>query len=332
MAFGVGQRRNHPAAASIAQTTDERDRAMAYRFKRGDASVQQGLRRIALRQLDRATDLGAVSEIDQAIHEARTRCKKLRGLIRIVRPAFEGYAEENAAIRDAARALSGLRDTAALIGTYDRLVGAHGDELDRRAFAAVRRTLTLRRKALVEKQDIDALISSFRAEMAAVRGRARHWRLAGDGFDALAGGLAATYKRTRKAMAATRDDRSAEAFHEWRKRAKYHWYHARLLQPIWPEAMRAHIAAAKQLGDLLGEHHDLAVFRIALTADGLAKPAQVDLLVGLIERRQAALETAARAVGARLLAEPPKDLTRRWAAYWSAWRTDKSARVANLAA
>ena len=98
---------------------------MAYRFKRGNSSVEAGVRRIATEEID-----GAIDEIDdnglelhETVHQVRKRCKKLRGLIRVVRPAFDDYQDENAAFREAARALSYVRDTEALIETYDDLVG-----------------------------------------------------------------------------------------------------------------------------------------------------------------------------------------------------------------
>jgi len=98
---------------------------MGYRFER-DATVQKDLRRIAIAQID-----GAVASIDDhglasgvVVHEVRKSCKKLRGLLRIVRPGFDGYARENGAFRDMAAALSPLRDAAVLIETYDALMDA----------------------------------------------------------------------------------------------------------------------------------------------------------------------------------------------------------------
>ena len=69
---------------------------MAYTFKRGK-SVQKNVRHIAESQVDKA-----IAEIDDSdlsmsdtVHQIRKRCKKLRGLIRLVRPRFGAYAAEN---------------------------------------------------------------------------------------------------------------------------------------------------------------------------------------------------------------------------------------------
>jgi CHAD domain-containing protein len=296
---------------------------MAYRFHERDTTVADGFRRIAIEQIDKA--IGEIDDdalrLPEKVHQVRKRCKKLRGLIRLVRPVFGGYGTENAAFRDAARALSGVRDSDVFIETYDDLTKIYEAQIERRAFAPIRRHLTLSKQRAETAVVDDARLKTFRAAIKSARSRAHCWRLEADGFDAIGGGVTKTYRRARKAMARAAEVRTAEAFHAWRKRMKYHWYHARLLTPIWPAVLKPHRAAAKRLSDALGDHHDLAVFRQRL-ADGpdpvAGKTAEV--LVGLMDQRQAVLEAEAFALGERVLAEPPKALSARWTAYWNAWR------------
>jgi len=309
---------------------------MAYRFKHGDSSVQDALRRIALDQIDKAieeTNERALS-IHEKVHQARKRCKKLRGLLRLVRPAFDDYRAENACFRDAARALSFVRDAEVLIGTYDGVVDAYRDQIERAAFGAIRRRLTLRRKAIAERQrEVKRRLAHVGEIMREARRRARDWRLSDSGFDALAGGLGKTYKRAAKAIAAAQSDPTPEAFHEWRKRIKYHGYHARLLSPIWREPLKAHREAAERLSDLLGAHHDLTVFQQALAEpDAFHKPAEIAVMIGLARRRQAALASDAFPLGTRLLAEPTAHLAARWQAYWDIWRQEGASSETALAA
>src|SRR4051794_11864935 len=77
-----------------------------------DEPVEKRFRDIALSQIDAA--LEAIDRPDEggrsAVHEVRRRCKKLRGLLRLVRPAFDQFGHENGAIRDAAATLSSARD------------------------------------------------------------------------------------------------------------------------------------------------------------------------------------------------------------------------------
>jgi CHAD domain-containing protein len=265
------------------------------------------------------------------VHDLRKTCKRLRGLIRVVRPVFADYRVENAAFRDAGRKLSHLRDNAVLIQTYDNLIKAYDDQVDRARFAPIRRRLTLQQKRSAGHADIGRRLEEFRQAMVDARGRVRRWRLSDDGFDALEPGIAKSYKRARRAMAAASKELSAEAVHEWRKQVKDHWYHTRLLTPMWRKQMKTSGVVGNDLSELLGQHHDLDVFQQRLTEGELADAADLEVLIGLAKRRQEALADVAFIMGARLLAEPPKHLTRRWRSYWQTWRSDEP-REAALAA
>src|SRR5205085_7004805 len=101
-----------------------------------------------------------------------------------------------------------------------------------------------------------------------------------DGVDALRPGLRRFYRKARHAMRDARDTPTPECMHLWRKRTKDHWYHARLLEPVWEEPMQAHAKAAHALGDLLGDHHDLTVFLVALATrpDDFGSTADAEVL------------------------------------------------------
>jgi CHAD domain-containing protein len=305
---------------------------MGHHFDRGAATVQDGVRKIAIELIDGAMDTAGKSrDARETVHRLRKTCKKLRGLIRLVRPAFADYRAENTAFRDAGRELAFLRDSAVLIETYDGLLDAYRDQVERARFAPVRRRLTLQQRQLAKRHDIGPLLEQFRDDMRAARKRVRRWRLNEDGFEAMKGGIAQSYKAAKRAMADASEKPDAEAVHEWRKRIKDHWYHARLLSPVFPPLMKAHRKVAFNLGDLLGRHHDLDVLRQRLTDDAFIDAADRDALTGLARRRQKALEGKAFLLGARLLAEPASDLTGRWEIYWETWRSNRP-RNAALAA
>lgn len=297
---------------------------MGYCFE-SDISVQKDLRRIAAAQIDNA--IGSIDDhaLDSGVvvHEVRKACKKLRGLIKLVRPGFSDYRAENAAFRDTAAMLSPLRDAAVLIETYDRLMDFHDGQIERAAFAPVRRRLTSRQKTL-DRDDgsADRKLGDVRDLLIAARARIERWKLSDSGFDALAPGLARTYKRARKAMKEAERSQDAGVLHDWRKHIKYHGYHARLLEPVWPAAMQAHRQTADQISDLLGEHHDLALFDDVLRRDRDEFGSAVDLTVlfGLIRKRQDLLSAQALGLGARLFAEPADQLTQRWRSHWIVWR------------
>jgi CHAD domain-containing protein len=290
-----------------------------------------GLERIAREQLDRAQ--GALDDPkvdrDEAIHEARKCGKRLRALLRLARAGIgdDVYRRENAAIRDAARDLAGLRDAEALLETYERLHARFADEVDWRRLVGVRRALVARRKEVAGDGTLPHRIDAFGEQLRAVRDRLPSWPLADLEFDALAPGLERSYRRGRAAMRAIDDAPSDERFHEWRKRAKEHRYHLELLRDLWPAQVKARRAEVRTLGDLLGDEHDLSVLRATLNAERERFGAGAGPLLELAARQQAELRARMWPLGVRLFAERPKALVRRYRRYWQAWQ-DESGRAA----
>jgi CHAD domain-containing protein len=297
---------------------------MAYRFKRGDPSVQKGVRRIALGEIR-----NAIAEIDEAkltpdeiVHEARTHCKKLRALIRLVRPVFPDYRKENVALRDAAAGLSPARDAAVSLHALAGLKRSFGERLAPKSWSFIRKSLNQHCESVAAEDTVNEQLETFRSIMKETARRARRWKIKDDGFSAIAGGLSATYKNARDAMAEGRGDPSAANLHEWRKRVKDHWYQARLLQSIWPAVMLPHQEAVGELAQLLGDHHDLEILEttFANAPDLFGKRKEVLALLGLIEWQRALWETDAFRLGHKLFALPPAALCRSWESYWQVWK------------
>ncbi|MHA6347478.1 CHAD domain-containing protein [Roseivivax sp. CAU 1761] len=282
---------------------------MAYRLRTSDKHLGKGFRRVALKQLDQA--LAALEtgsgDVHEDVHDARKRCKKLRGLIRLFRGAFPHYSEENRALRDAARLISDLRDKTAMIECYDRVMERYGGTLNRQAFAPLRAAFTRERNAAGEAGDLRERMAAMAEALRAVRARAEGWRLDDRGWSALEEGVATSYRRARKAMAEAEKTRDAEHLHEWRKRVKYHWYHLRLLSGAETGPIEGREIAADRLSDLLGDHHDLTELAPRLAHAPLGEEAGL-VLAGLIDQERARIEEEAFAMGHGLFAAKPKAL------------------------
>jgi len=305
---------------------------MAFRLPEG-GSLADGVRLIAREQIDHAIDQLSDRSLplDQGVHEVRKRCKKLRGVLRLVRPCLgDSYAHDNAYFRDAARLLSPLRDDQSIIDAFDKLVDHFADETGRKAFGTIRRRLARRRQQRGERvSEVDERIAEVRGRLEAGRERVAHWSIDAAGAEAWRGGFEQTYRRARKAMALAYQAPTTEHFHEWRKHVKYHWHHTRILQPLWPDALGVRADAANTLGEALGMHHDLAVLQATLLdeREGFRQPA-VQALVGLIDRRRSELATAARPLGARLFADKAAQIGQRWVRHWDTWQEEQVARQA----
>ncbi len=301
---------------------------MAYQLALGRPLAAE-VRRVALEEVDGA--MAALTDTndhdpEEAVHEARKICKKGRALLRLVRGVLPAkvYRAGNNALRDAARHAGGLRDATALLQTFDKVVADEGPDFDRETVEPVRAALAERRPDFTSNGDAGndgpaAVVAEFRVALAGARDILAGLALSSDGPDAVTDGFARTYKRGRDAMTAAYDDPSPEAFHEWRKRVKYHTYHLRLLRKVWPPVLKARFDEARQLGRLLGDEHDLAELRARLaepsfTCDAAATAAAT----ALIDRHRGRLQAEARPLGERLFADKPKRLAARLHTYWAA--------------
>jgi CHAD domain-containing protein len=305
---------------------------MSFRIRRKE-TVEHAIARIAGEQVDRAiAETGRRMDGSAAVHNARKRCKRLRALLRLVRPQLgEVYAVENAWYRDAARELAHLRDAEIVVRSFDALVEHFDKPVDRPALRPVRRHLAQARGDAADARELRARLREFRSRMEAARTRIDSWSLADAGFAAIERGLTKTYASARERMRAAYESPSTEAIHEWRKRVKDHAHHLELLRAVWKRPMRAHADEVDRLADLLGDDHDLTVLRAVLLSapDGIADPETLQAVIGLIGRRQVELRARAETIGARVFADKPKAFARRIERYWSAWRNEP-ATVAQL--
>lgn len=298
---------------------------MTYRITAGE-TVEEAFRRIACEQIDRAA-----ADIDddgmglhETVHEVRKRCKKIRGLLRLVRPGFEGYSDENRWFRNRARDVSDVRDATSLLECLDALVERYGDELGQRPFAEVRSWLEHRRDEVTAHTDAAARLQEIRDQLPAARQRASGWQLSKPGIEAVRAGLEKTYRRARKGMHRAVEEPTAENFHEWRKRTKYYRYHTRLVSPAWPGVMRALNDEAHRLSDLLGDDHDLAVLRETLVgSDGVSQPLEQSALLALLDRRSTELRAWSLTLGRRLFRLAPKRQGQWIAGMLAAWESDQ---------
>ena len=300
---------------------------MPYRFRRHE-SVADGIRRIVREEVLKAVD---AAESDQRataerVHDVRTSCKKIRGVLRIARPALKDcYQRENVWFRDAARSLSEFRDATVVLDLFDDL--ARDLTGDRSAVADMRSHI----ESQVKPADTSDVVNRLQSVSGSFRGRLVEiddWQIKESGFTSLGRGWEDVYRRGRQAMrqalhSSNADDaRDAVDWHEWRKQAKYHWYQVRLFRNVWKPVMQARRSELNRLTDLLGCDHDLTVLAATVSALDEAPADAVASLLPRIDDRRRQLRSAARPLGQRLYAESPKAFRKRMRRYWKIWRAD----------
>lgn len=303
---------------------------MPFRIRRKEG-IEAGLKRILREQLDRAAEnLLETEEADAAVavHEARKGCKKARAVYRLLRPELETvYRTENARMRDLSRKLSASRDAKVMLDSFERILERFTNDIaDRRDFATIRRRI-LRKQEELEHRDLDleGQRGQCLAEIEEARLGLQRWSLPGEKFKLLGKGMRRTYGSGRRAMRRAVKEPTDENLHEWRKQAKYHCFHVRILRRMQPEEMGQRARETYALTELLGQSQDLSVLRRYLqVSDRLHGTIRnLAIFLELVDIRRQELLAEAVAVGQELFVPKPKELYQVWKKQWKRWRRDR---------
>ncbi len=295
---------------------------MHYAFRRTDASLETGLRRIAQSQLGDALD--ALGEPDTPVPErvrrARRALRRIASLLHLLGAALRKHRLEAAALDEAASLLDGLKD----VSTHLAVVRRHEPFLAETIGADWSAALLARLSETAAERESGAVANGqlirFRVALLSAWERAGGWTLAAEGRDALTPGLAESYAAARTAMRSALSGRGGAAFGSWRRAALVHRDHARLLQHTVPGPMAAHLTMADVLCEALDDYRDLTLlgdggFFGWLEREGLSQEISVGARRHFAELR-GRIEPPALALGTALFAEPPDGLACRFATYW----------------
>jgi CHAD domain-containing protein len=271
-------------------------------------------------------------DLDEAVHSARTCCKKLRAVLRLVQNDLGKriYRRENVCYRDVGRRLSAVRHSAVRLKTLDKLVERCGDRSILDVVAGTRERLTSEYRIAVRNTLDEQLVAEVTTTLWEARSRVDSWPVENEGFSALRGGLRRVYKRGRDRLAHARARPNDESLHEWRKQVKYLWYHIRILRPCRSNMLGELAGWLHSLSDTLGDDHDLAELRCVLL-ESLhigSNGGESHVLTSLIDRRRVEFQPAAWSLGQRVYAEKPAAFAGRVTAYWRAWRQSSAHRSA----
>jgi hypothetical protein len=214
--------------------------------------------------------------------------------------------------------LAGPREATALVETIDRLAAAFPEQVTGGGLDSVRDRLVARQHEIHVGAGLDAAIGA--ATSACEEGLVRIERLLlpdlpEHAADVLADGARKTLRRARKALDRAGSRGAAEDFHDLRKAAKTHSMHLSLLGRLWPTPIKVRRKAVDELGEELGELHDVFVMRALLEADGepLGDAQDTKLLGKLLKRSEKSLKKACLAGAADLFGDNPKRSTKKLA-------------------
>lgn len=245
-----------------------------------------------------------------AVHQSRKSIKRLRALLRLVRPgvAEDAFRQSNVSLRDAGRRLAPIRDATVRRQLMEQLSEevAEEDLSDLRAVVA----------AAAEPVNWIEATRDVIASLERLMQDSESWGLAALDDASLAGGMRRVYRRGRAELLAAQSAgvEAGEAWHEWRKRVKYLWHHVQLFTPAWPELLLPTAEALHALSDALGDRHDLDILVDVVEDAGVA----TEILRLELDGRRVTLTNEAIALGSRLYAERSRAFAGRIYQYWRA--------------
>ena len=297
---------------------------MAYRLKQSE-SVMEGVRRIGEEQIAEAIDELRDECIDrhQAVHQVRKRFKKMRGLLRLVRPGIGGlYDRENGWFRDAGRDLSRVRDVESMSQAVGRLRDPRRPEHEDSALAVAEGLLREQRDRIADDWgDLNGQLKELAERLDCKQGELSDWSIDGNADRVVLQGIARSYQQGRKTLRKALSNPTDECLHDWRKRCKDHWYQMRLLRNVWRESLETRIRLCSHLCDLLGDDQDMAVLTVWLHGhrEEFDHQEHVQTLLDIMERKRKTLQDEAFPLGLRLYAEKTSCFQHRFKTYWKIW-------------
>jgi CHAD domain-containing protein len=265
-----------------------------------------------LRKTVRALSTSARTASESVIHESRKSVKKVRAVAALLERAGATLpGKDRKRLKSAARALSRLRDSAVVIESLDRVRRRYPKQLPEHTYRILRRGLVNARDREAAQVKRDGVVAEAAERLAKSRRSAKAWASPSIGVSEIVAVMAASYRRSRKAMKRSRATGQSATLHRWRKELKTLWYQLRLVRPL-TKGVTPLIAELKRLETDLGEEHNLVVLGATLRGCRELRSMRGELrhIERLAWRMRQPLRRRALALGRRVHTRKPKAFAR----------------------
>lgn len=231
--------------------------------------------------------------MDNKIHQLRKRCKKMRGLLRIIRPQLKKsgvYDAQNQYFKETAKHFSATRDKKMLEETFKKIVLKYN--LDENRYTQI--LTSIESMEVQSEKSVQNHFASYRAEYERNRKNIKQYRLKKKNSKALDKGIKKGYKKAKKLKKKAYETQSDKDFHQWRKWVKYHWYQMRLIKKNEKCVLGPRVKLSGMLADILGDEHDLSVFKSFVEDVKCENRAE---FIGYLKKEQDMLRNTAEKIG-----------------------------------
>jgi CHAD domain-containing protein len=277
--------------------------------------IEDELAKIVRRQLRNTVHGLTTSEGNQfrsAVHESRKTVKKVRAVAAFLTQAGAKLPRrDRERLKSAARALARIRDSAAIVDTFDRVRRRYPGQLPEHTYGIIRRSLVAVRDEREARAQHDGAVAEAAGHLEKARKSAKEWTAPSIDWSGMVAILAASYRQSRDAMQRARETGQSATLHRWRKEVKTLWYQLRLAGRL-TSGVAPLVAQLKRLETELGDDHNLVVLAATLRGcrDLPLMRAEMRQIGRLAARMRQPLGRRAFALGRRIHLRKPKAFAR----------------------
>jgi CHAD domain-containing protein len=273
--------------------------------------IEDELRKIVRQQLRRAAHALTTSASDEfrsAVHESRKSVKKVRAVAACLKQAGARLPRrDRRRLKSAARALSRVRDSTAIIETFDRVHRRYSKQLPEHTYEILRRGLVGARDRREARARRDGVVAEAAERLEKMRLSAKEWTSPSIKWPDVIAIVTASYRQSRNAMKRARATGQSATLHRWRKEVKTLWYQLRLARPL-TTGVAPLISELNRLETELGDDHNLVVLGATLRGcrDLRSMREEMRQIVRLAAGMRQPLRRRAFALGRRLHVRKPE--------------------------
>ena len=277
--------------------------------------IDDELRKIARRQLRDANDALTARKavaFETRVHESRKSVKKVRAVLEMLeRAGAEVPRKDRKRVKKAAQVLSAVRDSAAIIETFDRVHRRYPKRLREHTYRILRGALVRSRDRQERRARRNGVVASAAKQLDRTRAAAKRWTVPSLEFPEVIAGATDSYRRSRKAMRRAVETRLSPTVHGWRKEVKTLWYQLRLAVPL-TKGLTSLVRDLERLETALGEDHNSVVLGATLRGctDVRSMRADVRMVEKLAARMRQSRRKQVFALGRRVHRRKPKAFAR----------------------
>jgi CHAD domain-containing protein len=277
--------------------------------------IEDELTRIVRQQLENTAHTlttSAGSQFRSAVHESRKSVKKVRAVAAFLTEAGAKLPRrDRKRVQSAARALSRVRDSTAIIDTFDRVRRRYPKQLTEHAYGILRHGLVAARDRGEARAQRDGVVAEAAERLDKTRRSAKKWTSPSLKWSDMIAIVADSYRRSRTAMKHARATGQSATLHRWRKELKTLWYQLRLAK-LLTTGVAPMVANLKRLETELGDDHNLVVLAATLRGcrDLRTMRADIRQIDRLAARMRRPLRRRAFALGGRLHVRTPEAFAR----------------------